>query len=130
MSIQWILFVYMGTAIGIPYFGIIAIYRYIVRRTRRIAAMATVVTASARDLQVLKHILTLVGILSTAGLPSLILIIWNAVLPGEAPVPFYFISALTISFCTNIQISFIFATSKNVRVVFWNRVRRLFTRFL
>jgi hypothetical protein len=129
MSIQWILFVYMGAAIGIPFFGIIAIYLYIVRQTRRInvmtVAVTTSVSASTRDLFVLKRILTLIGILGAAGLPSLILVIWNVFSRDGAPVPLYLFCALTISFCVNIQISLIFITSKKIRVVFWNRIRHM-----
>ncbi|CAF1030005.1 unnamed protein product [Adineta steineri] len=130
LSFQWITFCYMGTAIGIPYFGIIIIYRYIVRHTRRINTMAIATTAtqtvSNRDLRVLKNILTLIGILGTAGLPSLILLICNAISPGQAPVPLYLFCTLTISFCTNIQISFIFIMNKKARDIFWNRIRRIF----
>jgi hypothetical protein len=126
MSIPWVAFLYMGTAIGIPFFGIIGIYLYIVRHTRRVIAVATIVMTSTRDLHVLKNILTLVGILGTAGLPSLMLIIWDAVSGREAPVALYLVNVLTISFCTNIQISFIFNMNKNVRVVFWNHLRRVF----
>ena len=125
MSTEWLLFVYMGTAIGIPFFGIIIIYLYIVRYN----TMATIFRISTRDLRVLKHILTLIGILGTAGLPSLILVIWNAFSLGKAPVPLYLVTALTISVCTNIQISFIFAMNKKVRIVFWNHLRRYFIDF-
>ncbi|CAF1114421.1 unnamed protein product [Adineta steineri] len=130
LSIQWITFCYMGIAAGIPYFGIIIIYRYIVRHTRRINSMAIATTATEtalnRDLRVLKNILTLIGILGTAGLPNLILLIWNALSPGQAPVPLYLLCTLTISFCTNIQISFIFIMNKKAKDIFWNHIRRIF----
>jgi hypothetical protein len=79
---------------------------------------ATVVRVSTRDLRVLQHILTLVGILGTAALPSLILVVWNAFSLGKALVSLYLITALPISICTNIKILFIFAINKKVRVVF------------
>ena len=126
MSVQWAVFIYMGTAIGIPFFGIITIYHYIVRSTRRVNTIVAAVLNSARDLHVLRNILTLVGILGTAGLPSMILVIWNAVSADGAPVPLYLFCALVISFCTNIQISFIFFMSKNARTVLWNYVQRFF----
>jgi len=129
MSTDWLLFVYMGTAFGIPFFSIIRIYLYIVRHTRHINAMATVVRVSTRDLRVLQHILTLVGILGTAALPSLILVVWNAFSLGEALVPLYLITALPISVFTNIKIPFIFAINKKVRVVFSNHLRRIFYWF-
>jgi hypothetical protein len=122
MSVQWMIFIYMGTAIGIPFFGIIVIYRYIARYIRRTDSMTLVVINSTRDLRVLKHMLTLIGILGTAGLPTLILVIWNVLSMGREPISFYLICILTISFCTNIQISFIFLMNKNVRIVFWQRI--------
>ncbi|CAF3724364.1 unnamed protein product [Rotaria sp. Silwood1] len=129
ISFQGILFVYMGTALGIPFFGIVTIYLYITNRTRRIHIMTIAITTSLstanRDLRVLKKILTLIGILGTAGLPNIVLIIWNAFSLDGAPVSLYLICALTISFCTNIQISFIFSMNKNVRVIFWNYVQRI-----
>ncbi|CAF4975413.1 unnamed protein product [Rotaria sp. Silwood1] len=129
MSFQGILFVYMGTALGIPFFGIVTIYLYITNRTRRIHIMTIAITTSLstanRDLRVLKKILTLIGILGTAGLPNIVLLIWNAFSSDGAPVSLYLICALTISFCTNIQISFIFSMNKNVRVIFWNYVQRI-----
>ncbi len=85
-----------------------------------------VLRVSTRDLHVLKHILTLVGTLGIAGLPSLILVIQNVFSLGEAPVSLYLITALTISVCTNIQISFIFAMNKKVRIVFLNHLRHIF----
>ncbi|CAF1170830.1 unnamed protein product [Rotaria sp. Silwood1] len=119
----------MGTALGIPFFGIVTIYLYITNRTRRIHIMTIAITTSLstanRDLRVLKKILTLIGILGTAGLPNIVLIIWNAFSLDGAPVSLYLICALTISFCTNIQISFIFSMNKNVRVIFWNYVQRI-----
>jgi len=66
--------------------------------------------------------LTLIGILGPAGLPCLI---WNALSMGNEPVLLYLICILTISFCTNIQISFIFAMNKNVRIVFWDNMQRM-----
>ncbi|CAF3683809.1 unnamed protein product [Rotaria sordida] len=129
MSVQWALFIYMGVALGIPFFGIVGIYLYITRHIRRINTMTIAITTSLstakRDLHVLKNILTLIGILGTAGLPNIILVIWNAFSLDEAPVSLYLICVLTISFCTNIQISFIFVMNKNVKVVFWNHVQRI-----
>ncbi|CAF1079763.1 unnamed protein product [Rotaria sordida] len=123
MSVQWALFIYMGAALGIPFFGIVGIYLYITRHIRRINTMTIAITTSLstakRDLHVLKNILTLIGILGTAGLPNIILVIWNAFSLDEAPVSLYLICVLTISFCTNIQISFIFVMNKNVKVVFF-----------
>ncbi len=58
----------------------------------------------------------------TAGLPCLI---WNALSMGNEPVLLYLICIPTISFCTNIQISFIFAMNKNVRIVFWDNMQRM-----
>ncbi|CAF0972764.1 unnamed protein product [Rotaria sordida] len=129
MSVQWALFIYMGVALGIPFFGIVGIYLYITRHIRRINTMTIAITTSLstakRDLHVLKNILTLIGILGTAGLPNIILVIWNAFSLDEAPVSLYLICVLTISFCTNIQILFIFVMNKNVKVVFWNHVQRI-----
>lgn len=125
MSVQWAIFIYMITAIGIPFFGIITIYHCIVRTTRRGDRIAIGLPNSIRDLHVLRNILTLIGILGTAGLPSMILVIWNAVSAHGAPVSLYLFCSLTISFCTNIQISFIFFMSKNVRTVLWNYIQRV-----
>lgn len=129
MSVQWSIFLYMGTALGIPFFGIITIYLRIVRHTRRINTIPTVAQTSGRDLRVLKNILTLVGILGTAGIPSLILVIWNAIPSNMAPVPLYLATVMTISLCTNVQITFIFAMSKNVRALFVGRIQHVFHSF-
>jgi hypothetical protein len=119
MSVQWMVFIYMGTAIGIPFFGIIIIiYRYIARFIRHTDSTSIVGTNSTRDLRVIKHMLTLIGVLGTAGLPSLILVIWNVLTIGKEPISLYLICILTISLCTNIQISFIFLMNQNVRSVF------------
>jgi hypothetical protein len=88
----------MGIAIGIPFFSIIVIYVYIVRHTRRISTTVIVITTSLattnRDLRVLKHIITLVGILGAAGLPSLALIIWNTLSSGKVHALFYLVTLL------------------------------------
>lgn len=127
ISLHWPVFVYMGFAVGIRFFGIITIYLSIIRQTRRINTMiiTTLVSTSTRDLRVLQHILILIGILGMAGFPSLVLVIWNAI-SGEAPIPLYLFCALTVSFCTAIQISFIFIMNKKIRVVFRNHIRHLF----
>ncbi|UJR07655.1 hypothetical protein I4U23_011943 [Adineta vaga] len=126
-SLQSILYIYMATAIGIPFFTIIVIYRYIVLHTRRINVTTTnLMSTSTRDIRVLRNVLILIGILGTAGLPSFVLVVWNTVEPGEAPVFLYHICVLTVSFCTNVQIAFIFMMNKNIRTVFWNRLRRAF----
>jgi hypothetical protein len=133
-SSQWALFVYMVTAIGLPFNGIIIIYCYILIYTRRVKAvvipMTNVLSISYRELRVLQHTLTLVIILGTAGLPSLIIIVLNAVLSQGAPVPLYLFSVLTISFCTNIQITFIFTVNKRVTAFLWLCLRRFSARLL
>ncbi|CAF1514288.1 unnamed protein product [Adineta steineri] len=130
LSKQWAVLSYMIIAIGIPYFSIIFIYRNIIRHTRRINTMINATSnlqiMSNRDLRVLKNILILIGILGAAGFPSLILFIWNLVTPGKAPVPFYLACILVINICTNIQISFIFTMNKNMKIIFWNRVKSVF----
>jgi hypothetical protein len=120
----------MGGAVGVPFFGIIIIYLYIVCQIRRMIAMAIpgrpLVSVSTRNLRVLKHILTLIGILGTATFPSFILVIWNAISLDKAPIPLYLLCALTISLCTNIQILFIFGMNKKIRTALRNRTRRIF----
>ena len=127
-STQWLLFVYMGTAMGIPFLAIIIIYRYIVRQTRRVnvtLASTNLSLTGNRNIRVLKNVLTLVTILGTAGLPNLTLLIWVTVTPGKEPVELYLICVMTVSFCTNAQIIFIFMMNKNVRSVFWKYIPRI-----
>ena len=127
---NWIVFLYMALAIGTPLFGIITIYFSILRYTRRIhainVAIKNSVTISKRDLRVLRRMMTLVAILGTAGLPGMILLIWNLFFAQSAPVPLYLATVLTISFCTNVQITFIFSTNKRVKHFLWLRIRDRF----
>lgn len=118
MAMRWIVFVYMAMACGLPFAGISIIFFVIARYTRRTHAI-TIATRNSgairkRDLRVLRRMMTLVCILGTAGVPSVVLLIWNYFFAQSAPIPLYLASTLTISFCTNIQISFIFVTNKRV----------------
>lgn len=132
-AIQWIVVVYMFMALGVPLGGITIIYFYIVRFTRRVHGHAfsfqTPLAITKRDLRVLHHMMTLVGILGTAGVPGMILIIWNLFVPQAAPIPLYLISILNISFCTNIQITFIFAMNKPVKDHLWLKLHHLCHQF-
>ena len=130
MSIKWTVFLFMGLALGVPWNGIIIIYVYIIRSTRRVqtTAVHTVQRTNHRDLRVVRHMVTLVGILGTAGLPSLVVIVWNTFFASKAPVVLYFVSILNISFFTNIQISFIFAMNRRLRSAFWKDLRQFFSR--
>ena len=96
-------FLYMMLVIGVPFSGIIVIYISIVRFTRRTnvtsAVVSNALSVSKRNLYVLKHTLTLIGILGTAGIPSTVVIIWNAISPGQVPVPFYLACVLNVSLC-------------------------------
>jgi hypothetical protein len=121
----------MILVIGVPFSGIIIIYMAIVRFTRRTnvtsAIVSNVLIVSKRNLYVLKHTLTLIGILGTAGLPSTVVIIWNAISPGQVPVPFYLACVLNVSLCINVQIIFIFSMNRGIRSALhndWQRLRR------
>ena len=124
-------FVYMMLVIGVPFSGIIVIYISIVRFTRRTnvtsAIVSNALSVSRRNLYVLKHTLTLIGILGTAGLPSIVVIIWNGISPGQVPVPLYLACVLNVSLCINVQIIFIFSMNRAVRSALgndWQRLRR------
>lgn len=86
--------------------GISVIYFYIVRHTRRVQVSVVVfynaISIRERDLRVLRHMMTLVGILGTAGLPGMIVIVWSLISPESTPMFMYLFSMLTISFCTNV----------------------------
>ena len=124
-------FLYMMLVIGVPFSGIIVIYISIVRFTRRTnvtsAVVSNALSVSKRNLYVLKHTLTLIGILGTAGIPSTVVIIWNAISPGQVPVPFYLACVLNVSLCINVQIIFILSMNRGVRSALsndWQRLRR------
>ena len=132
ISINWTILLFMGLALGVPFNGIIIIYVYIIRYTRRVhpTTVNAVQPGHHRDLRVVRHLVTLVVILGTAGLPSLVLIIWNTFFSDKAPVVLYFVAILNISFFTNIQISFIFAMNRRLRSVLWRDLRQLFSHLM
>ena len=136
ISVQWITFLYMFIVVGVPFAGIIVIYVYILRFTRRTNVTSAIVSnasiVSKRNLHVLKHTLTLIGILGAAGLPSMVVLIWNAISSGQVPVPFYLACVLNVGLCINVQIIFIFSMNKSVTSALtngWRRFRRSVLQF-
>ena len=121
------IFCYMLLAVGIPFLGIIIIYFLIVRHTRRIHIIHQSINHNSfgirRDFRVVRHVLILVSIFGLSGLPMIILMIWKFSFPTTEPEELYLISILMVSFCTNIQISYILLINKKLKEYFRRGLR-------
>ncbi|CAF1218114.1 unnamed protein product [Adineta ricciae] len=79
-----------------------------------------------RELKLMRNIIILIMILTTAGLPYLILVIWQVITKEILPPEYlYLLALIIITGCFSIKMITIFSMNKEIKNITWHLIRKL-----